>query len=147
MNLRVCYIYGAQKRHELLPVIRQFCDDNHILLTAREYDPDHWEEDAFSIKNLPAFHVYYRDGWDDTFYPESNYIGILKRHMAQAQKEFEKTSRWKWIWQALVPSKRRGTHAPVHPTPVSLPLEFPAEHRDSYEVRTTLRTQQANPSR
>jgi hypothetical protein len=147
MNLRVCYVYGAQRRHELLPAIRQFCDDNRILLTAREYDPDHWEEDASQIARLPAFHVYYRDGWDDTFYPESNYIGILRRHMKQAKKEFESTSRWTWFWKALVPSKRRETPAPVPPTPSSLPLEFPVEHRDSYEVHTAVRRQPANPSR
>lgn len=149
-GLRICYVYGAQKRHEILPAVRKFCDDQYLIMTAREYDPDHYSEDAEVITNLPAFHVYYENGWDDTFYPEDNYIGILRKHIKQARVEHEnkqKLTRWKRFLKQLMPSRRR-ERQPIGPRTLSAPpLEFPAEHQTPYEVRTTLHTQQATPSR
>ena len=149
-GLRVCYIYGKQKRHEILPMVRKFCQDQYLTLTAREYDPDHYEEDANVIANLPAFHVYYEDGWDDTFYPDDNYIGILRKHLKQAKVEHENKqnlTRWKRLLKRLMPSKRRGTQPQGPRTLSAPPLEFPAEHQDPYEVRTTLHTRPRTPSR
>lgn len=137
-GLRICYVYGDQKRHELLPAIRKFCDDNYLILTAREYDPEHRSEDSQVITNLPAFHVYYEDGWDDTFYPGDNYIGIIKKHIRKAQEEYERNaalSRWKKFWKTWMPSKRKQMYPKI---PSAVSLEFPSENERPYEVRTTL---------
>lgn len=148
-GLRVCYVYGAQKKHEILPMVRKFCDDQYLIMTARQYDPDHYSEDASVITSLPAFHVYYEDGWDDTFYPEDNYIGIMRKHLKQAREEHMKKqslSRWKRFLKNLVPSRRR-EKKPIMPRTLSAPpLEFPAEHQTPYEAHTALRTPPTNPS-
>lgn len=140
-GLRICYIYGAQKKHELLPAVRKVCDEQYLIMTAREYDPDHYTEDAQVITNLPAFHVYYEDGWDDTFYPGDNYIGIIKKHVRKAREEYEQKmalSRWKKLLKRLTPSRRREMKPKI---PSAVSLEFPSENQAPYEVRTSLPTQ------
>ena len=139
-GLRICYIYGEQKRHEILPAVRKFCNDQYLKMTAREYDPDHYREDAQVITSLPAFHVYYEDGWDDTFYPGDNYIGIIRKHIRKVQEEFERKaalSRWKRFWKSF--ASRRREMKPKLPSPVS--IEFPSDNHPPYEVRTVLPTQ------
>ena len=148
-GLRVCYIYGSQKKHEVLPAVRKFCQDEYLILTAREYDPEHYTEDAQVITALPAFHVYYEDGWDDTFYPQDNYVRILRKHVNQAREEYARKqtlTRWQRFVKNVMPSRRR-ERRPQEPRTLSgPPLEFPAEHQAPYEVRTALHTQPESPS-
>ena len=70
---QVCCVFQDSNNNDF-PIIfqvRDYCNKNHIIFKAREYDIDAHSDDM-CIKRLPAFHFYYKTYYDDTQYYDTD---------------------------------------------------------------------------
>ena len=69
-KLEIEGIYPSGKRpHEpAYEPIRAFCSEHHIEFTLREFNSAAFVQDREGITRLPAFHIYYKDEYETSFY-------------------------------------------------------------------------------
>lgn len=96
--------------HNDFPIIkdvREYCNSNNLIFTARQYDIDKFSDDI-GIYRLPAFHIYYKKYYDETTYYDLNPIHQIQIKVwafqdEQREKERIKQRR-KERWDAAVES-------------------------------------------
>jgi hypothetical protein len=108
LPIRVCYIIGSQEDLHI-PIektVSKFCKENNLSFGIRKYNNIKYEEDCNYIEALPAFHIYRKNNYDITFYPEEKPIEILQNYRTvflekQRQKEEKKQARRIFLSHAL----------------------------------------------
>lgn len=85
-------------------IVRQFCLQNKVPFSTREYDANRFEEDCDNIIRLPAYHIYAYRGtsYIKTVYPNQNVIQKIQNeidawHLREAEKK-----RRKEVWNKRV---------------------------------------------
>jgi hypothetical protein len=64
---QIVYIYlDAENRDfPIFHEVKEYCSNNNLIFTARQYEFEKYPDDMY-IKRLPAVHIYYKKGWQDT---------------------------------------------------------------------------------
>lgn len=72
---KITCVYQNSQNNDfpIIHSVRNHCNENNLIFTARQYDIDRFEEDA-DIKRLPAFHIYYKGYHDDIYYFDNDPI-------------------------------------------------------------------------
>jgi hypothetical protein len=89
--------------------VRDYCNKNNVVFTARAYDYEKHSNDMF-IHRLPAFHLYYKRGYCETFHYDENPVYKLQRNVwdyedKQRAKERSRIHR-KEQWDTFVQSMK-----------------------------------------
>lgn len=74
----VCvYLDTYNSDFPIIHEVRDHCNQNSMIFTARAFDSDRYTEDEY-VKRLPAFHVYYNGGIYETLYFDIDPVHKLK---------------------------------------------------------------------
>lgn len=100
--MEIHYVHGVNvdTNDPILRKILEFCSSRDIAVKLRHYDTIEFEEDRDIIVRLPAIHIYKRNGYSDTIYPDFKPVQILALEYEKFQlEELEKESK-RQIWEA-----------------------------------------------
>ena len=91
-KLEVVAVYKWNKgiKEELIDPIRTFCKNYRIEFFLREFY-EGFEEDRECITAVPAFHLFYEDEYEMTFYPENDIFTILNTFIQKLKQEKRNT--------------------------------------------------------
>ena len=93
MPFTVCCVVGSRadaSEYEEVVAVHQFCTENNIGYTCREFDSGRYEEDAVHIKTLPAFYIRDRRSIvQNTLYAESDPLRLLRQEIVRVRMEAE----------------------------------------------------------
>jgi hypothetical protein len=107
LPLKIIYVYDsdldAPFHDSIFKIIKKYCHEANILLTSRYYNTTKYHEDCEYILSLPAFHVYFKNQYIDTFFADSKPLEDLRKILdkwraEQNEKEIRKEKRrqaWK----------------------------------------------------
>ena len=88
-GLRVTFI--VKDTDKLLPVnyneVKNFCSNNGIIFTVREYNTRKYQEDCENILRLPAFHIYRHNECQATFYSDDATVQIKNEYILWQKKQ------------------------------------------------------------
>jgi len=88
-GLRVTFI--VKDIDKLLPVnyneVKNFCSNNGIIFTVREYNTRKYQEDCENILRLPAFHIYRHNECQATFYSDDATVQIKNEYILWQKKQ------------------------------------------------------------
>ena len=107
-RIRIDALYHWEKPivESLFDPIRNFCKQNHLHFILRPFNTLN-EEDRLYVSKLPAFHIYYENEYEMTFYTDQSVETILKEYITaktMIQSSTLKSSWTSWI-QSLIPKQ------------------------------------------
>ena len=86
---------------ETIRSIRDYCNNRHVQFLTRMYSPYKYSDDRNCIHALPAFHIYIKKSYFDTFYPTTrpiqhitDSIDIYSKQLQEKKKRQEKWRRF-----------------------------------------------------
>jgi hypothetical protein len=89
----VCvYLDSDNNDFPIILETRDYCNKNNLIFTARQYDHEK-NADDLGVKRLPAFHVYYKKGWQNTEYYDTNPIHKIQTVVWAYQDEMRAKER------------------------------------------------------
>lgn len=76
-----------------LPAFREYAHSLNINFMTREYNSQRYSEDRDIITRLPAFHIYVKKQYRNTFYPNTRPYQIMQDTVAEYKKNINKQKR------------------------------------------------------
>jgi|Laugrespbdmm15sn_2_1035079.scaffolds.fasta_scaffold23261_1 hypothetical protein len=76
-----------------IEIVNEHSSNLGLNFKVREYDSWKYADDRYSITSLPAFHVYFGEGYVDTFYPDEKVLNNIEeciKKYEEIQKERKK---------------------------------------------------------
>ena len=87
-----CIVDSLSDVHpEILP-FREYAHSLNIMFVSREYNSRRYSEDRDLITRLPAFHIYVKKQYKNTFYPNTRPYQIMRDTL----EEFKNTKKRTW---------------------------------------------------
>jgi len=84
---------------EIIQMIRDYCNDRNIHFMTRLYSSYKYSDDRYYIRSLPAFHIYIKKSYTDTFYPNTKPIqhitDTIDIYSKQLIEEHKRREKWK----------------------------------------------------
>lgn len=123
-------------------LVKKFCEENHVPFSAREYNHIRYSEDCDNISEMPAFHLYGRNGHEhwNTYYPKDNPIQKIMEEIIRWKSDQEKKKARKEAWERKVVglisffeglSFKKKPKITVPERPKSLPAKVPIQLPDT----------------
>jgi hypothetical protein len=75
-HFHIIGLYKNRLNDRIYDTVKAFCQEKSIAFQLEAFS-DGVEEDREFVVKLPAFHVYYKDEYETTFYPEESVEHIL----------------------------------------------------------------------
>jgi hypothetical protein len=72
LEVECVYQESRPLAEEVIDSVRIFCAEHRIEFGLRPFNSDAFIQDREHITKLPAFHIYYKDEYEKSFYPGSN---------------------------------------------------------------------------
>ena len=89
----VCvYLDSENNDFPIILDTRDYCNKNNLTFSARQYDFEKYGDDMF-VKRLPAFHIYYKKGWQDTEHYDTDPIRKIQNLVWAYQDEMRAKER------------------------------------------------------
>jgi hypothetical protein len=79
---------------EVLDTVRIFCTEHRIAFSLRPFNSEAFVQDREYITKLPAFHIYYKDEYEKSFYPNED---VAKEIVKLLRFIKQKPANWKWF--------------------------------------------------
>ena len=97
LEIECIYSEGKVLRDEVFDSVRIFCAEHRITFGLRPFNSDAFVQDREYITKLPAFHIYYKDEYEKSFYPGEDPATQIQEllHEIRANK---KPKQWAWRW-------------------------------------------------
>jgi hypothetical protein len=83
----------SDKDPDLLP-FREYAHSLNINFVTREYDSSRYSDDRDRITRLPAFHIYVKKTYKETFYPNTRPYQIMQDTVEAYKKQNIKKKTW-----------------------------------------------------
>lgn len=80
------FIDAENRDFPIFHEVKDYCAKNNLTFSARQYDHEKYSDDMF-VKRLPAFHIYFKNGWQDTEYYDSDPIRKIQNLVWAYQDE------------------------------------------------------------
>ena len=95
-KLEVEGVYSDSKvpREEVIDAVRIFCAEHRIDFGLRVFNSNAFIQDREYITKLPAFHIYYKDEYEKSFYPGED---VAKEIVELLRFIKQKPAKWKWF--------------------------------------------------
>lgn len=77
----------------MIRMIRDYCNEHRIQFITRLYSSYKYSDDRYFIRSLPAFHIYIKKSYSDTFYPNMNPF----QHITDSLDTYSKRTRKKSV--------------------------------------------------
>jgi len=102
-------VYAAGKLDDrVFDSVRIFCSEHRIEFSLRVFNSAAFEQDREVLIKLPAFHIYYEDEYEKSFYPGDSPAVRIQEFLATLKPQKKQKTTWwfsklTWKW----PKKRR----------------------------------------
>jgi hypothetical protein len=111
LEIEGIYHWSKPLKEEVFDSVRIFCATHHIEFGIRVFNSDAFWQDRECLTRLPAFHIYYKDEYEKSFYcedhPASMIQEVLREIHGLKNLHKQKTSFWwpsfKWPLKRKVP--------------------------------------------
>lgn len=100
LPIRIAYVHavGVDVNDPFVPKFRDFCHEQKVHFTTREYAPRKYSEDCDFIERLPAIQLYERGYVHKTFYPNTRPTQIVEEEVERYQKRMRAKQASKRLW-------------------------------------------------
>jgi hypothetical protein len=108
-----CVVDDLSDKDKDVQKIRDFAQGLNIIFITREYNSSKYSDDRDFIRRLPAFHIYEKTRYKNTFYPNTRPYQIIQdtvNHYLKNQKEKENRRTWRAFFQECVQTLKRVFH-------------------------------------
>ena len=101
LPIRIAYVHaiGADMKDPFIPQMRDFCHEQKVYFTTREYAPRKYSEDCDYIERLPAIQMVEGKYHHKTFYPDTRPFQhvqeAVERHRVRQQTKQASKGTWK----------------------------------------------------
>jgi len=110
LEIEGVYHWSKPLKEEVFDSVRIFCAAHHIEFGIRMFNSDAFWQDRECLTRLPAFHIYYKDEYEKSFYCEDDPAimiqEVLRDFKNQSQKQKTGFFWWpsfKWQLKQKVP--------------------------------------------
>jgi len=110
LEIEGIYHWSKPLKEEVFDSVRVFCAAHHIEFGIRMFNSDAFWQDRECLTRLPAFHIYYKDEYEKSFYCEDDPAimiqEVLRDFKNQSQKQKTGFFWWpsfKWQLKQKVP--------------------------------------------
>lgn len=100
------YHWNKPPLEELFDRVRIFCATHRIDFGIREFNSDAFVQDREYITRLPAFHIYYKDEYEKSFYGEDDPAVIIQEVLRDIRGDKQRKKGW-FSFSLSLPSFKR----------------------------------------
>ena len=100
LEVECVYSEGKVLRDEVFDIVRIFCAEHRIAFSLRPFNSDAFAQDREYITKLPAFHIYYKDEYEKSFYPGDNPATRIQQVLHE-MKAYDKPKKSAWQWPSF----------------------------------------------
>ena len=93
-----CIVDDLSKISKDLQEIRDYSHSLNLLFITREYNSTKYSDDRNYIERLPAFHIYVKNVYKRTFYPNTRPYQIIQQTLEKYINHLEEIERNKDAW-------------------------------------------------
>lgn len=106
-----CIVDCLSDRNPDLLAFREYAHSLNINFMTREYNSRRYSEDRDIITRLPAFHIYVKKQYRNTFYPNTRPYQIMQDTVAEYKKNINKQKR---TWNELYSQVKKYLYTVFH---------------------------------
>ena len=100
LEIEGIYHWNKPLKEEVFDSVRTFCATHRISFGIRVFNSEAFWQDRECLTQLPAFHIYYKDEYEKSFYCEDE-VAIMIQEVLCEKKESKK-SKSNWIgWPSI----------------------------------------------
>ena len=101
LEIEGIYHWNKPVNEEVFDSVRAFCAQYRIEFGIRMFNSDAFWQDRECITRLPAFHIYYKDEYEKSFYCEDD-PAVMIQEVLRETKDSKKTKS-NWIgWSSII---------------------------------------------
>ena len=100
LEVECVYSEGKVLRDEVFDGVRIFCAEHRIAFSLRPFNSDAFAQDREYITKLPAFHIYYKDEYEKSFYPGEDPATQIQQVLRE-MKAYDKPKKSAWRWPSF----------------------------------------------
>jgi len=93
-----CVVDNLSEISKDIQAIREYSHSLNILFITREYNSRKYSDDRIYIERLPAFHIYVKNTYKRTFYPNTRPYQIIQQTVEKYIKRLEEIEKNKDDW-------------------------------------------------
>lgn len=115
--VNICCIvnnYADANSCKTIAGIKTHTVESGALYTTRIYDSNKFSEDRYEIERLPAFHIYIKNRYIKTFYPNTRPLQhvdeSIERYIKRQEEKKIQASRWSNLYSKFVNWLKHITH-------------------------------------
>ena len=108
-----CVVDELSDKDTNVQKIREYAQSLNIMFITREYDSSKYSEDRDFIRHLPAFHIYEKKCYRNTFYPNTRPYQIIQDTVNQYLEKLKKRENrktWRAFFQECIQTLKKVFH-------------------------------------
>ena len=108
-----CIVDDLSDKNNDVKKIREYAQSLNIIFITREYNSSKYSDDRDFIRYLPAFHIYEKTYYRNTFYPNTRPYQIIQDTVNQyleKLKRKENRRTWKTFFQECIQTLKKPFH-------------------------------------
>jgi hypothetical protein len=108
-----CVVDDLSDKNKDVQKIREYAQSLNIIFITREYNSIKYSEDRDFIRHLPAFHIYEKTYYRNTFYPNTRPYQIIQDTVNQYLEKLKKKENrrtWKAFFQEYIQTLKKVFH-------------------------------------
>lgn len=93
------YPWGRHADESAYESVKKYCTDHRIEFGLREFNSEAFIQDREHITRLPAFHIYYKEEYEKSFYCGDDPSVFIHEILVEERKRKRESKRpWYWIF-------------------------------------------------
>jgi hypothetical protein len=112
LEIEGIYHWNKPLKEEVFDSVRIFCATHRIAFGIRVFNSDAFWQDRECLLRLPAFHIYYKDEYEKSFYCEDEAAIMIQEVLRDFKKPSHKQKTGTW-WPSFKWPQKRKRKVPV----------------------------------
>jgi hypothetical protein len=102
-SIEVCCVVGDHSHVDTdIELVNEYVSNLGLKFKLREYNTWKYSDDRDMISSLPAFHIYFGEGYIDTIYPDGKVLDNIDEYVTQYEKNRSARLRLIEVWKNIL---------------------------------------------
>ena len=101
LEIEGIYHWSKPLKEEVFDSVRVFCAAHHIEFGIRMFNSDAFWQDRECLTRLPAFHIYYKDEYEKSFYCEDDPAIMIQEILRDVKNQSQKQKTGFFWWPSF----------------------------------------------
>jgi len=102
-SIEVCCVVGDHSQVDTdIELVNEYVSNLGLKFKLREYNTWKYSDDRDMISSLPAFHIYFGEGYIDTIYPDGKVLDNIDEYVTQYEKNRSARLRLIEVWKNIL---------------------------------------------